>query len=53
MVLKMQHGSMKKLCGRNTHNFLSILKETKIENAKLHFWAVRVPNTYENSVHMR
>jgi hypothetical protein len=28
-VLKMQHGTMNKLCGRNTHNCFSILKKTK------------------------
>jgi hypothetical protein len=29
MVLKRLHGRMKKTCGKNTHNFLSILKKTK------------------------
>jgi hypothetical protein len=46
MVLKMQHGSMKKLCGRNTHNFLSILKKIEAKNARLHFWAARVPEPH-------
>jgi hypothetical protein len=44
MVLKMQHGSTKKLCRRNTHNFLSILKKTEAKNARLHFWEARVLN---------
>jgi hypothetical protein len=35
--LKMKHGRMKKLCGRNTHNVLSILKKREYKNARLHF----------------
>jgi hypothetical protein len=33
----MQHGSMKKLCGRNTHKLLWILKKIQAKNARLHF----------------
>jgi hypothetical protein len=38
------HRSMKKQCGRNTHNFLSILKKMEFKNARLHFWVARFQN---------
>jgi hypothetical protein len=37
MVLNIQHGSMNKLWGSNTLNFLSILKEKEAKNTRLHF----------------
>jgi hypothetical protein len=40
----MQHGSMKKLCRRKTHKYLSIWKKIEAENARLHFWAARFWN---------
>jgi hypothetical protein len=42
MVLNMKRGNTKKLCGRNTHKFLSILKKIEAKNERLHFLVARV-----------
>jgi len=37
IVLNMQHDIMKKLCGRNTHKFFSILTKIEAEKYKTPF----------------
>jgi hypothetical protein len=37
MIINMKHDIMKKLCGRKTHNILSILKKIEAKNERLHF----------------
>jgi hypothetical protein len=49
MVLKMLHGITKKTCGKNTHNVLIILKETKYKNARLHFEQLELQNHISES----